>query len=74
MEEKELRKYCVETVIRNQPQLNISEIIRSADLLFKYIKGGEVPVEEERAKAPLPNIPRDIPITPKPIPTKPVCG
>lgn len=74
MEEKEIRKYCVETIIRNQSQLNISEIIRSADLLFKYIRDGEVPVEEKRGKAKLPDIPRDIPITPQPIPTRPVPG
>ena len=74
MEEKELRKYCAEIIIRSQSQLNISEIIRSADLLFKYIKDGEIPIEDRRTKARLPDIPRDIPITPKPIPTKPVPG
>lgn len=74
MEETELRKYCVEAIIRNQSQLDISEIIRNADHLFKYIKDGEIPIEEKRTKAPLPGIPRDIPITPKPIPPKPVCG
>lgn len=70
-----LRRQCVDILINARlGGHNIEETIRRADILYRYITNGEIPTDGEELAAPLPPIPRDIPITPTPIPNKPVCG
>lgn len=83
MDEKELRSYCFDAIIRaNLRGHNITETVRRADILYRYIVNGEVPDKgEEKPPVPLPDIPRDEPLygrklprTPEPVHPKPVKG
>ena len=79
MDEKELRRYCAETILNHSPGfIDFSLVIQKADMLYRYIDSGEIPAEEEaETPAPLPDIPRDQPTyyrTPKPVSTKPLKG
>lgn len=80
MDEKELRKYCAETILNHLPgSIEFSSVIQKTDMLYRYIANGEVPVKEEtESPAPLPDIPCDVPLygpkTPKPVHPKPVKG
>lgn len=61
-----LRRQCVETIINARlGGHNIEETIRRADMLYRYITNGEIPVKKKAAEhpAPLPPITPDEPAT-----------
>lgn len=59
-----LRRQCVETIINARlGGHNIEETIRRADMLYRYITNGEIPVKKEKNPALLPPIPQDEPST-----------